>query len=222
MGNQASNPQLAQLIQNIKPTAPPPPDPRAEVERKRIELTMARNDLRKKQEEFDKIAPDELTKRKTDEANNELAKFKNTQVRQYEIELKLYDNVMEQLRVSIDNPAQELAKRYKEVINEKEHKIARKFNNNREEAITNRRRFLDADPQEGVGGIGWYQSADQQVMLVFWVSYVLFVITAITLYMLEYGAGNLGSAKNMGITGALVFFAALFLGHIFIKTFVAS
>jgi hypothetical protein len=222
MGNHASSPQLAQLLQNIKPPAPPPPDPRAEVERKRIELTMARNDLRKKQEEFDKLAPDELTQRKTAEANVELARYKDTKVRQYEIELKLYDNVMEQLRVSIDNPAQELAKRYKEVIKEKENKIARRFNHNREEEITNRRRFLDADPQEGVGGIGWHQSIDQQVMLVFWFSYVLFVITGITLFMIEYGASNLGTAKNMGITGGIIFFVAMFLGHIFIKSFVTT
>ena len=94
MGNQASNPQFAKLIQQIKPPAPPPPDPRAEVERKRIELTMAKNDLRKKQEEFDKIAPDELTQRKTTEANADLAKYRDTKIRQYNIELKLYDTVL--------------------------------------------------------------------------------------------------------------------------------
>lgn len=218
MGNQASNPQFAQLIQQIKPPAPPPPDPRVEVERKRIELTMAKNDLRKKQEEFDKLAPDELTQRKTADANAELAKYKDTKVRQYEIELKLYDNVLEQLRVSLENPAQELARRLQTVINEKGQKISRKFHNYREKAIANRRRFLDADPQEGVGGIGWYQSIDQQVMLVFWIAYILFITTAIGLYMLEYGSA-LGSAKNMGIIGGVIFFVAIFIAHIFIKTF---
>jgi hypothetical protein len=221
MGNQASNPQFAKLIQQIKPPAPPPPDPRAEVERKRIELTMAKNDLRKKQEEFDKIAPDELTQRKTTEANADLAKYRDTKIRQYNIELKLYDTVLEQLKLSINNPSHELADRLKKVIIEKEKKIARKYNNNREEAIANRRRFLDADPQEGSGGIGWYQSVDQQVMLIFWLSYILFTITVIFLVLYEYGAA-LGSVKNMGIIGGIVFFVAMFIAHMCLKTFVSS
>lgn len=221
MGNQASNPQFAQLLQQIRPPPPPPPDPRAEIERKRIELTMAKNDLRKKQEEFDKLAPDELTERKTAEANTDLAKYRETKIRQYNIELKLYDTVLEQLKLSIDNPSHELASRLKKVIVEKEKKISRKYNNNREEAITNRRRFLDADPQEGSGGIGWYQSVDQQVMLVFWLSYILFTITVIFLVLFEYGAA-LGSVKNMSIVGGLVFFMAMFIAHMCIKTFVSS
>jgi len=215
-----SNPQLGNFLQNMKDKVqeklnPPPPDPRAEIERKRVELTMAKNDLQKKQSEFDKLVPDEVTERKTNEAKDKLNEYKNTQVHQYEIELKLYDSVLAQLKGSFGNPAQEIARRYKEDLNKKGQHISHRYQQNREQAYADRRRFIDADPQEGISGIGWFSSVDQQVLLVFWVSYSLFIGAAIAVYLINYG----GNTKNIAIIMTIVFIVAILIAHYALKLF---
>lgn len=218
MGNAQSNPQLANLLSKVKPPAAAAPDPRAEIERKRIELTMAKKDLKNKQDAFDKLVPDEVTQKKTAEANVELALYKDTKVHQYNVELKLFDNALDQLKTAAANPAQEIAERYKAALQKKGKQVSEKFHENREQAYADRRRFLDADPQEGVSGIGWYSSADEQIMLIFWFSYILFLSTGIGLYATTYGSAQLGSTKNIAIIMSIVFVGAILLAHTLIKT----
>ena len=50
-----------------------------------------------------------------------------------------------------------------------------------------RRRFLDADPQGGVQSILGLQTADDKVLLVFWICFALGVGIALLIFLLKYG-----------------------------------
>jgi hypothetical protein len=243
MGNAQSNPQGcpaqpsagkrgaqgADLLGRLRrglPSLPslkrPRRDPRSEIERKRVALTIAKNNLKKQQEEFDKLVPDELTQKKTREAEHEFAIYKETKLLQYQVEKKLFDQTLEQLKVALENPVREIAKKYDHKIKNTAEKLYNEYEDNKEKSLMERRRFLDADPQEGVSGIGWFQSVDQQVLIVFWVTYVLFISTFIVLLLQAYGLQYLVTKNNMIITGALTFICLVLLAHTFLSNFVSN
>ena len=221
MGNQQSNPFQALIAQRAAQPPPPAPDPRADIERKRVELTMSKNDTRVKQDNFDKLVPDEIQQKKTDEANSETKKYLDDKARQFNIELKLFDQTLEQLETASNSPTYAIAQKYKNEIERKHRLVANEYTLNKEKAFTNRRRFLDSDPQSGVNGIGWFQSVDEQVLAVFWLAYILFIGTALTMLLMEYGH-LLGSTKNMVITGTLAFFFLMFIAHSAIRAFATN
>jgi len=228
MGAAQSNPQFNEAMKQAlfkrgsPQQAAPPPDPRAEIERKRVELTIAKNNLKKQQEDFDKLVPDELTQKKTQEALQEFTKYKETKILQYEVEKKLFDQTLEQVRVAAESPTIEIAKRYEHKIKNTAKEVYGEYEYNKEKALMERRRFLDADPQEGVSGIGWFQSVDQQVLIVFWITYILFISTGIVLLLQAYGLQYLGTIKNMVTTGVLVFTCLVFFAHKFLTYFVSN
>lgn len=223
MGAAQSNPHLQTIISRTSsPQSAPPPNPRAEIERKRVELTIAKNNLKKQQEDFDKLVPDELTEKKTQEALQEFKKYKETKILQYNVEQKLFDQTLEQVRVAAESPTVEIAKKYEDKIKNTAKEIYGEYEYNREKALMERRRFLDAEPQEGVSGIGWFQSVDQQVLIVFWITYILFILTGIVLLLQAYGLQYFGTTKNMVLTGLLTFICSLFLAHKFLTYFVSN
>jgi len=220
MGNQQSNP-FQSIVAQAQKTAQQPviPDPRADIENKRIELTMSKNDTKVKQDNFDKLVPTEVQQKKSALAAEQLNKYNEETRRQFNIELKLFDQTLEQLESISNSPTIEIAKKYKEEMNKKHKRVAEEYTLNKEKAFTNRRRFLDSDPQSGVQGLGWFQTVDEQILAVFWLAYILFIGTALIMALMHFGPAFLGSEKNIAIIGVTSFFFFIFLAHSAIKAY---
>jgi len=226
MGNQASSPfasaiaeQQKQLLSraNIpKPEVQPVPDVNSEIAKLRIELNMAKNDVRSKQDQYDKLVPEEANERKTFEAKKLLDAYVLAKDEQFNNELKLYNVILEQVDTLANNGAVDFAKKYQKELEKKEALVYAKHAENKEKAFTHRRRFLDSDPQKPIGGFFNFQSTDSQIMLAFWISYVLMIGTISIIVIYKYGA-YLGSAKNVAILMTLAIFIMIMIAHSIIQ-----
>lgn len=203
---------------NDVPPPPPPPDPRIERERKRVELTMAKNDLEQKQADYNKLVPDEAQKASIKKANDDMSAYMGPKQTQFDYELRLFNLALNQVDTLSNSGSIMLAQKYRKELNNKHHKIASEYQKNKEKAFTNRRRFLDSNPQEGVPGLGWFQSIDDQVMLIFWISYVLFFGTLLT-YVLSYFGAKIGSMRNAIIVWSVIMALCIVIAHSAIRIY---
>jgi len=153
-------------------------------EQKRVELTMARNDVQAKQEEYDRLAPDEATRRKADQAQAAANTYIENARPLMNAEVKLYDQTLNQVDTLANSATFILAQKYRNELKVKHNQVAKEYILEKEKAFTNRRRFLDRTPQEGVPGIGSFESIDEQILLLFWVCFILFIGT-VMIYILE-------------------------------------
>ena len=182
-------------------------------EQKRVELTMAKNDVNDKQRQFDQVAPDEASQRKMNEATAQANTYINDKQTKFNYELKLLNQSLDQADALANSATFILAQKYNKSLDKKHINVASEFVKNKEQTFTNRRRFLDADPQEGVPGIGHFQSVDEQIMLAFWVSFVLFIGTVMfyVVGFLVQRAPNIKFSQAvmiwLGGFGAIVFVA---------------
>jgi len=160
-------------------TTPPPvapPSPALLKEQKRVELNMAKVDVTKKQTEYDILAPDEAIKRKTDEGTKEATEYINNVNTRLNYELDIYNTKLSEANTLANSPAFKLAQKYRKDITSKYNSAFSENKKYKEAFITNRRRFLDANPSESVAGIGPFQSLDDRVMALFWFCYLLFLL----------------------------------------------
>jgi len=200
------------------PPPPPPPDPRAIREQKRVELTMARNDAAQKQSEYEKLVPDETQKAKIAQANTDINAYLTPKQTQFNYEVQLYNQALAQIDALSNSGAIMLAQKYRKNLGEKHEHVAKEYQKNKEIAFTARRRFLDATPQEGVPSLGWFETIDDQIMLTFWICYVLFTGTLI-MYAVQYFAVKIGSTRNVIIASTVLLGICIGIAHAFIKMY---
>jgi len=165
--------------------APPPPDPQAAKQQKRVELTMAKNDVIDKQAAYDIVAPDEASQRKINAAVPIRDAYVSEKRQQYDYEYKLFNSEMAKLDILSNNGSFLLAQKYKKTLNKKYNDVSSEYIKHKEQAFTNKRRFDDSDPQSGVSGIYWFSSVDEQVLAVFWTAYIIFIGTILS-FIIEY------------------------------------
>jgi hypothetical protein len=237
MGNQSSRPALLPVpvkqeqicfpinkltpeqITAGQPKNPPAPDSSDEIQKARIELSMAKNDKDNKQQKLDRLVPTEAQQRLIDVANKELKEYTAKTNKLYGVEIKLFDKIYDQINALYTSPAYSIVQKYKNNIEEKQVTLSNEYMLNKEKAFTERRRFLDTQPQEGVEGIGWFSNVDEQILAVFWLAYILFLGTIITLLIMYYGVQYAGSLKNAIIGGIVSFLIMIVTGHFIIRNF---
>jgi len=200
------------------PPPPPPPDPRVIREQKRVELTMARNDAAQKQIEYEKLVPDETQKAKINQANANIAAYLEPKQMQFNYELQLFNRALSQVDALSNSATLALAQKYRVGLKQKHEYVANEYQKNKEKAFTQRRRFLDADPQEGVPGVGWFETIDDQILLVFWFCYTLFIGMTLS-FVLSHFAIKIGSTRNMMIIAAILMILCIIVAHTFIKLY---
>lgn len=189
-----------------------------ESERRRIELTMARNDVQTKQKEYDTLVPDEAQKRKIKEANDAMSAYLDPKAQQFDYELRLFNQSLSQVDAIANNGAFILAQKYRKDLEQKHKSVADQYMKNKEKTFTNRRRFLDANPQEGVPGFSWFQSIDDQIMAVFWICYTMF-IGVLLAYGITYFSEKIGSARNAAILWTICISICIGIAHAFIRLY---
>lgn len=226
MGNKGSSPfasaiaqQQQQLLSQTTrpiPEVQPTPDTNSEIAKLRIELNMAKNDVKSKQDQYDKLVPEEANARKTFETQKVLNTYVSAKDEQFNNELKIYNVLLDQVDALANNGAVDFAKKYQNELKKKEVLVYSTHMENKEKAFTNRRRFLDSDPQKPIGGFFNFQSTDSQIMLAFWISYILMICTISIIVIYKYGA-YFGSAKNIVILMCLAIFIMIIVAHSIIQ-----
>jgi hypothetical protein len=206
-------------ISSGQPKNPPAPDSSDAIQKARIELAMANNDKNNKQQTLDRLVPTEAQQRRIDKANLELNEYTAKTNKLYAVEIKLFDKIYDQINALYRSPAYAIVEKYKKNIDQKQTILSNEYMLNKEKAFTERRRFLDSQPQEGVEGVGWFSNVDEQILAVFWLSYILFLGTVITLLIMYYGIQYAGSLKNAITGGIVVFLILIVTGHFMIRNF---
>jgi len=185
MGGGGSKPIPFQLPIPQPAPAPPPPDPQAVKQQARVELTMAKNDVVDKQTAYDIVAPDEASQRKINAAVPIRDAYISEKRQQFDYEYKLFNSEMAKLDILSNNGSFHLAQKYKKSLSKKFNDVTSEYIKHKEQAFTNKRRFDDSDPQAGTPGIYWFSSVDEQVLLVFWTAYIIFIGTMLS-FLIEY------------------------------------
>ena len=179
---------------------------------------MLRNDVQTKQAEYDQLAPDEATRRKANEAQAAANVFIENARPLMNAEIKLFDQTLSQVDTLANSATFILAQKYRKELNEKHRAVAKEYQLEKEKAFTNRRRFLDRTPQEGVPGILGFESIDEQILLLFWVCYILFISTGM-LFILEYFKSHLETTVKYAGAFAAGLGIASGIAHTCIKSY---
>jgi len=179
---------------------------------------MARNDAAQKQSEYEQLVPDETQKAKINQANADMTAYLTPKQMQFNYELQLFNQALSQVDALSNSATLTLAQKYRVGLKKKHESVAKEYQQNKEKAFTQRRRFLDANPQEGVPGVGWFETIDDQVLLVFWLCYTLFIGMTLS-YVLSYFGSKIGSSTYVMITGAILMIICIMVAHAFIRLY---
>lgn len=155
---------------------PPPPDPATLCRLRAVELNQMNNEAKAKQQQVDDCNPQEAQARRLKaivEANNT---FISEQRKRLDDENKdIQHNItINQNIIAAVGPIAELEKettKQKEELQESNRKLVQ---GQRQQ----RRNFLDSSPQSGVGGAPGVRTTDDKVMLAFWITFTVGLITA--------------------------------------------
>lgn len=155
---------------------PPPPDPATLCRLRAVELNQMNNEAKAKQQQVDDCNPQEAQARRLKlivEANNT---FISEQRKRLDDENKdIQHNItINQNIIAAVGPIAELEKettKQKEELQESNRKLVQ---GQRQQ----RRNFLDSSPQSGVGGVPGVRTTDDKVMLAFWITFTVGLITA--------------------------------------------
>lgn len=180
---------------------------------------MAKNDVTIKQQAYDVVAPDEATQRKVVAATKEKDVYLADIMKQFKYETRLFNQSLDQANALANSGTFELAQKYTKSLEEKRTEVEHENIKKREQTFANRRRFLDADPQSGVPGIGGYQTVDQQIMLAFWTGYILFAIVLI-FWVIDKNIAVFGNPPNMRdviIAGVIALAIVIAVAHFTIR-----
>jgi hypothetical protein len=216
MGAGGSRIDPLQALQNRIIPPPPVPDPQAEAEKLRIELNMAKQDVKIKQVQYDKLVPNEAISRKTEMANKEINSYTKEKNNLFNNELKVFNVMLDQVNTLANNGVIKIAKKYKDELEKRQIIINNQTKEKRETAFTNRRRMLDSEPQKPLTTFFSFESADAQVLLAFWISYILIICTICFVIVSKYGK-YFGSPKAIFMTVSIFIVVMVIIAHTIIQ-----
>jgi hypothetical protein len=212
MGGSQSTPFVLPPPPPPKPTppAPPPLNSAQQCAVRKVELNQINNDLRNKQNDVDNCDPQGAQARKTAEAIKENQAFvdkKQGELNQSVAEFGRQMTIVKQVSEATE-PLDEYMTSLKaelEHLNKENEQLERKER-------ANRRRFLDNDPQSGVGGAPGVRTGDDRVLLAFWICYGAALITVMILVTKMFEA-QIGGTKEKVLVSTGVIVAAYGLAY---------
>ena len=190
------------------PTPPPPPDPATLCRLRAVELNQMNNDAKAKQQQVDDCNPQEAQARRLKaivEGNNTFITEQRKRLNEANTDIQHNIAINQNITAAV-GPLAELEKettKQKEELQESNRKLVQ---GQRQQ----RRNFLDSSPQSGVGGAPGVRTTDDKVMLAFWITFTVGLITAyiavLQLFEVQMstqqkiGTGVGGMAVAFGIT----------------------
>lgn len=168
---------------------------------KRVELNQLQSDVVNKQAEIDTCNPEEANRRKTDLKLQEFETYiadKNKQLIDLKETINSTISTIQSVYVS-SSPSRSYIKKLSE-----ESTALQKAKIDYEQAErTQRRNFLDNDPQSGVFGILGIRTDDDKILLAFWITYGFALIATLVVVFAMYGA-NFTTSQKIQIGGVVV------------------
>lgn len=185
--------------------APPPPPPLNSAQQcavRKVELNQINNDLRNKQNDVDNCDPQGAQARKTDSAVKENQAFvtqKTQELNQSNAEFQRQITILKQVADATEPLGEYMTALKKELehLNKENEQLERKER-------ANRRRFLDNDPQSGVGGAPGVRTDDDKVMLAFWICYGAAIIAGMVLITKMFEAQIGGTKEKITLSVGVV------------------
>lgn len=187
-----------------------PMDPVTQCRVKSVELNQLQNDVTKKQQEIDTCNPEEANRRRT-----------NEKLKMYEVYISEKKTQMNDLADGISNTISTIKSVHessrptrtyiKKLTNEAETLDRKKVEFEQQER-TQRRAFLDNDPQSGVSGLLGVRTDDDKVLLAFWITYGLAVVLLTIVGLMVYGTqfSTVQKVQIGGITLLMAYIVAYY------------
>ena len=169
----------------------------------RQKVTQARGDLVSLAPSYAACYPQEAQDERKGALETRIADFKAQKQAIFDAEKEEFEGLLEMLRLS--NRTQEPIEAYVKELKNEQLSLERENYRLQQQIRAGRRRFLDDDPQGGVG-VGAIRTSDDRVMLFFWIAYALFLVTGLVVLFGVYG-GQFGletKKQKLGF-GATVF-----------------
>lgn len=195
---------------------PQPVEPNVLKEQKRVELNMAKMDVKARQVDYDNLDPAEAVKRKTDAGIKEANDYISLVQTRFNYETELYNNKLLEIESLSNNPAFKIAQKYKKDISDTLLELSKENKKFKEASVTNRRRFLDANPSESIEGIAGFKSIDDRIYLLFWICFLIFVIP-ITYYIIRELGPKLGDSQTQSIALISIITGLCIIAHLSIR-----
>jgi hypothetical protein len=102
----------------------------------------------------------------------------------FDEQVRMFNDVYMGVELLGHNGINNISQKYKRNLIHNYKKIYDENKENKEEYIINRRRFLDANPHESVQGIGPFKTLDDRLIILFWISFTIFIIPS-SLFLAE-------------------------------------
>lgn len=189
MGNKGSIPKPSPAV--VKPAGgisavAAPMDAATQCRVKGVELSQLQNDVTKKQVEIDACNPAETERRRIEAKRSELAAYANEKNKLIQ-ELR---NTLNKTLVNIRtlHESTKPVRTYHEKLKNESEKLDKAKTEFEQAERTQRRNFMDNDPQEGVSGILGVRTTDDKILLAFWITYGVAILTVVAAVLQTYGA----------------------------------
>jgi len=219
MGNHQSVAQVVQKSIVMPPPPPPPPSIDVQREQMRVELNMAKADVKSKQAAYDNLDPLGAVNRKTDDGIKEATAYTNGVESRFNYEKKLYETTYSEIQTLANSPSYTLAQKYKQDLSKKLKDLENENLKFKEKASINRRRFLEANPHESVEGILGFNSLDDRIFLLFWVCFLIFIFP-VSYYIIHSLGSKIGDSNTQTMIWLSSIIILCIFTHLLLKNFV--
>jgi ABC-type transporter Mla subunit MlaD len=168
-----------------------------------VELNQLNNDIRLKQTDVDNCDPQAAQTRHTQSAIDENTKWVNQQRDQLVTASNEYNKQLKTLNQIVN--ANKPMNQYLGTLDNQLDGLGKKHVRFEQAERTQRRNFLDNNPQEGVGGVPGVRTRDDRILLSFWICYGLALVATayVILTMLEVQYPTTTKQKVIIVGGAL-------------------
>ena len=195
---------------------PPPQDPVVVCNTRKVELNQLRTDISNKQTEVDGCDPAEKATRIRNQYIQDNANFINRLWPQF----TTIENDFNSKIADADSLVKAIGplESYQEEMKEELKELHNKEKQYTQEERFFRRNFLDNNPQGGVMGLAYIYTADDKVLLTFWICFLIGISSLVAVAMTVYGQ-RLGGQSTQIQTGVGIVLATFAVAYYCITQF---
>jgi ABC-type multidrug transport system fused ATPase/permease subunit len=203
MGNQASRQQTPSVVQPKGGVSAvvAPIDTVTQCRVKSVELNQLQSDVVKKQAEIDTCDPEEANRRRIAIKRDEF----ETYIGEKYAKIKDLESSIQNTLSTISSvyTSSKPSTSYIEKLTEESNTLQKAKIEYEQAERTQRRNFLDNDPQSGVSGILGIRTDDDKILLAFWIVYGIAMIAIVITVLAMYGA-NFTTTQKYQIGGVVI------------------
>jgi hypothetical protein len=160
---------------------------------KNVELSQLQNDVTRKQTEIDTCDPNETNRRRTEAKLQEFRSYaaeKEKIINDLNTSMKSTLSTINSVYVSTKP-----TRSYIDKLTNESNTLSKSHVDFEQAERTQRRNFLDNEPQDGVSGLLGVRTDDDKILLAFWIVYGIAIVSATVVLLNVYGVDFTTSQK---------------------------